>query len=141
MIWLVCGGRSYGVPRDDPSMTPAQRMDDFLRATYERTRLFNVLDEQKDLHEYHIEPVALVIHGAAPGADSLAKEWADLRGIAENGYPADWTRFGRKAGPIRNQRMLDQGKPDIVIAFPGGRGTADMVRRARTAGIPALEVT
>lgn len=43
------------------------------------------------------------------------------------------------AGPIRNQQMLDDGKPDLVVAFPGGKGTADMVRRARVAGIPTIE--
>jgi ABC-type sugar transport system substrate-binding protein len=37
--------------------------------------------------------------------------------------------------------MLDEGKPDIVVAFPGGTGTADMVRRARKAGVVVIEVT
>jgi hypothetical protein len=55
-------------------------------------------------------------------------------------YMADWDGLGRKAGPIRNQRMLDEGKPDLVIAFPGGRGTADMVRRAREAGVEVVEL-
>jgi hypothetical protein len=48
---------------------------------------------------------------------------------------ADWNTHGRAAGPIRNQRMLDEVKPELVVAFPGGRGTADMVRRAREAGV------
>ena len=55
-------------------------------------------------------------------------------------YMADWDGLGRKAGPIRNQRMLDDGKPDLGIAFPGGRGTADMVRRAREAGVETIQV-
>lgn len=55
-------------------------------------------------------------------------------------YPADWKRDGRGAGPIRNQRMIDEGKPHIVIAFPGGKGTADMVMRAEMAGIPVVKV-
>src|SRR5690606_30354012 len=54
-------------------------------------------------------------------------------------YPADWRRHGRAAGPIRNQEMADAGA-DLCIAFPGGRGTADMVRRARAAGIPVRSV-
>lgn len=53
---------------------------------------------------------------------------------------ADWDGLGRKAGPIRNQRMLDEGKPDLVVAFPGDKGTADMVRRARTASLEVLEI-
>ena len=48
--------------------------------------------------------------------------------------PADWTKHGKAAGPIRNQKMLDEC-PDLVVAFPGGKGTADMVRRAMKAGI------
>lgn len=76
----------------------------------------------------------VIISGGAPGADKWAAVWGDH--YAENEiYPADWRRFGNRAGPIRNQRMLDDGKPDLVIAFPGGRGTADMVRRAKAAGI------
>ena len=47
-------------------------------------------------------------------------------------------RNGRKAGPIRNQQMLDEGRPSLVVAFPGGRGMADMVRRARNAGVEAI---
>ena len=44
-------------------------------------------------------------------------------------------RIGKKAGPLRNQRMLDEGKPDLVVAFPGGGGTKDTVRRAVQAGV------
>jgi hypothetical protein len=50
-------------------------------------------------------------------------------------YKAEWDKHGRAAGPIRNQQMLDDGKPDLVLAFAGGRGTDDMCRRAREAGI------
>ena len=71
-----------------------------------------------------------IIHGGAPGADMLAAEVAQELGIPARAYPADWRKHGRAAGPIRNQLMLDDGKPDIVVAFPGGKGTADMIRRA-----------
>lgn len=47
---------------------------------------------------------------------------------------------GRAAGPIRHQRMLDEGMPDLVLALPGGRGTADMVRHATLAGVEVIEV-
>jgi hypothetical protein len=79
--------------------------------------------------------VDAIIHGGARGADSMAGEFANETGIEEIVFPADWKMYGRRAGPIRNQQMLDEGKPDLVVAFPGGRGTADMVGRARTAGI------
>lgn len=81
-----------------------------------------------------------IIHGGATGADYLAAQYVTARGIACEVYPADWTQYGRSAGPIRNQRMLDLGRPNLVLAFPGGRGTADMVRRAFGAGIPVITV-
>ena len=67
----------------------------------------------------------------ARGADRFAQEWANANGVAWIVYDANWTKHGRAAGPIRNQQMLDEGRPTLVVAFPGGRGTADMVRRAR----------
>jgi len=54
--------------------------------------------------------------------------------------PAEWDKFGRRAGPLRNEQMLREGKPDVVVAFPGGRGTAHMVRIAKEAGIDVLEI-
>lgn len=77
----------------------------------------------------------MIIHGGARGADRLAANWAFNNRMEAEAYPADWNRHGRKAGPLRNQQMLDDGRPEYVAAFPGGRGTADMVRRAKSAGI------
>jgi hypothetical protein len=81
-----------------------------------------------------------IIAGGARGADTLAIEWARLRGCEYKEYPANWKKDGKIAGPVRNQRMLDDGKPDLVVAFPGGRGTADMVRRARNDGFEVREI-
>ena len=53
-------------------------------------------------------------------------------------YPADWKKYGKSAGPLRNQRMIDEGKPDLVVAFPGGVGTADMISRAKAYNISVL---
>lgn len=82
----------------------------------------------------------VVIHGAARGADTEAAWLARGRGLAVEAFPADWRKHGRAAGPLRNQRMLDEGKPDLVIAFSGGKGTADMVRRAEAAGVKVVRV-
>jgi hypothetical protein len=109
MRLLVCGGRDY----DD------------------RARVFAALDWA---HAHR--PVSLVIHGAAHGADTLAGEWAKERGIPAEEYRADWKKLGPVAGPVRNDRMLREGKPDGVMAFPGGVGTMDMVRRAESSGVP-----
>jgi hypothetical protein len=111
---LVCGGRDY---RD-------------------QTRAWAVLDDLLD----RVKPSLTVICGAANGADALAADWAIARSVALSWFPADWKRHGKAAGPIRNQKMLDEGKPDLCIAFPGGRGTADMVRRAREAGVEVREI-
>ena len=84
--------------------------------------------------------VEVVIEGEAPGADTLVRQAADQLGIPVLPFPADWDRYGRGAGPRRNQQMLDEMKPDLVLAFSedlnSSRGTADMVARARRAGLP-----
>jgi len=54
-------------------------------------------------------------------------------------FPPEWKRYGPKAGPIRNKQMLDEGRPDLVVAFPGGNGTNDMVKKAKAAGIEVIE--
>jgi hypothetical protein len=82
----------------------------------------------------------LVIHGGATGADALADEWARWWDIPRAVHHADWHGLGKAAGPTRNQLMLDQEKPELVVAFPGGRGTTDMVRRAEKAGVRVMRV-
>lgn len=119
---LVCGGRSYGARG--------------LNGWQQERHLKKTLDE---LHAR--EPIGLVVHGGADGADSLAGEWAAERGVELVIYPANWAGHGAGAGPRRNRRMLAHAKPDLVIAFPGGKGTADMVRVARDAGVRVMEVT
>lgn len=85
--------------------------------------------------------IAKLVTGGASGADLLSERWATRRKVPNVMYGADWKRHGRKAGPMRNQEMLDAEKPDLVVAFPGGKGTADMVRRARAADVPVIEVS
>lgn len=81
-----------------------------------------------------------IIQGGASGADFLGKVWAKFKGISQIEFKADWKLFGKQAGHIRNQLMLEEGKPDLVIAFPGGTGTADMVKRAKKAGVEVIEI-
>lgn len=108
---LVCGGRKFAEP----------------------DRVWQVLNE------LHANPhISEIIHGGATGADAHAAEWAYLRGVKQTPFPVtpeEWRRIGKKAGPLRNQAMVDT-RPDLVVAFPGGRGTTDCVRRAVHAGIP-----
>jgi hypothetical protein len=83
--------------------------------------------------------IAVIIEGGATGADRMAREFGKWAGIPVETFAADWKTHGRAAGPIRNQRMLTEAKPDIVMAFDGGKGTADMVRRAKGAGVEVFE--
>ena len=80
-----------------------------------------------------------VIHGAAQGADRLAGRWAQERGVTCRPYPADWNRYRKSAGFRRNEAMLDKEHPDLVVAFPGGNGTAHMIRTARQRGYPVFQ--
>jgi len=77
---------------------------------------------------------AVIIHGGATGADSLAADWAHTRGVHTAVVDALWWKFDRSAGPIRNN-IIAKLKPDILIAFPGGPGTGNMIRQAHEQGI------
>lgn len=81
----------------------------------------------------------LLIHGDAKGADSLAGEWARVAGIQEVICPANWEIHGRSAGYRRNKMMLSL-KPDLVLAFPGGPGTANMIKLAEEAGVEVRQI-
>jgi hypothetical protein len=109
---LVCGGRKYRG----------------------KQHVFSVLDE---LHENRT--IGLLVHGNAPGADELAEKWAKSRQVMYLGVPAPWKQLGNAAGPIRNSYMLDKSKPDVVIAFPGGRGTADMFGKAERQNVTMMD--
>lgn len=107
MKLIVCGGRDYT----------------------DRDAVFHALDEVNAKRR-----VTIVIHGCQRGADRLAGQWARERGILCAEVEALWKVHGNAAGPRRNRAMLTLG-PDGVVAFPGGTGTADMVRAALEAGV------
>lgn len=81
-----------------------------------------------------------VIFGDAQGADALALAWCKKRKVPYQCFEADWTEQGPSAGPARNQRMIDMGKPDLVLAFPGHQGTHDCIRRAEFAKIEVRRI-
>ena len=82
---------------------------------------------------------SVIIEGGCRGPDTMAFQYGRDNCIPVETHCANWKQFGRRAGPIRNQEMIDKGKPDLVVACPGGRGTADMVSRAKAAGIRVIE--
>jgi hypothetical protein len=85
-------------------------------------------------------PIEVVIEGEARGADRCAKGWAYTRKIRLLPFPADWVGGGSGAGPRRNLKMLCEGRPDVVVAFPGGRGTRDMVQKAKFCGYAVIDL-
>lgn len=130
---LVCGGRTFGIVIPD---TPLEEIEaERERADRERKVLDVALSPYLRDSGTHV-----IIHGAAPGADSVAARWAERHDVPALAFPAKWKKHGKAAGPLRNAQMLAEGRPDIVIAFPGGKGTADMKSRARAAGVQVVEV-
>ncbi len=121
---LVCGGRDFALPEKS------------IEASNQRSFIWNYLTQVN----LGVEPIEVLIHGGAVGVDRCAGQWAHNQRITVREFIAQWDKYDKSAGPIRNQQMLDEGKPDLVIAFPGGRGTADMVRRAKKAGVKVDEV-
>ena len=89
--------------------------------------------------QYDPEDVT-IISGHARGADKLGERFANANQCKLLIFPADWDKYKKAAGPIRNQQMIDEGKPDLVVAFQGGRGTQDMIKRAKKHGIEVVEV-
>lgn len=121
---IVCGGRGA---RDQDVVWAA------LDKIHAETPITLVIEGGQRSYEHGVEngpPIG--------GVDYFAFTWARARGIQRARFDADWQTHRRAAGPIRNRRMLKEGKPDAVVAFPGGAGTADMVRQARNAGVKVL---
>ncbi len=123
---IVCGGRNFG-----NYGTSRRGSVEWKKADAERTFIFDTLDK--------LNPHC-IIEGAAPGADTVAGEWAIANNRELLEFPADWKRLGPSAGPKRNQQMLDEEKPHLVVSFPGGKGTADMIKRAKKGGFDVLEI-
>jgi len=110
---LICGGRDLNV----------SSVRDYLIKNY----------SDKDITE--------VIEGEATGADLGARYFAICKMIPFKPFPANWAKYGKKAGPIRNKQMLDEGNPDYVIAFPGGKGTTNMIEQALLRGLRVERIT
>ena len=108
---LVCGGRDYS----------------------DREKLTAVLKE-------YICDDLTIIQGGARGADELALKWAEAFGVARITFPAHWEKYGKRARYIRNVEMLNEGDPDLVIAFPGGKGTQMMITLAEAANVKVRKV-
>lgn len=130
---IVCGGRDFGVVLLDlpEQATIEQRHQARLKAFAEAYALACFLDS--------LQPREIA-HGGAQGADTVADVWARSHGVPVHVYEADWRRFGKSAGPRRNRDMFGRFNPDVLVACPGNRGTADMVWVVEQALRPVLRV-
>lgn len=115
MIVLVCGGRT-----EDPAI---------------RTLVRRVLDERRAAGK-----LTAIVTGLASGVDTYAATWAKQNGVDLVQGVAHWAFHGTSAGPIRNASMLRICRVDLVLAFPGGNGTANMVEQAMKAGVTVENV-
>jgi len=113
---LVCGGRDF----DHEAI------------------VWDILSSWKDYYIKWDAPWTTIISGGARGADTHAESWAYDNELSRDIYYAEWGKYGKSAGYKRNAQMLEEGEPDLVIAFPGGRGTAGMVKLAEDAGVEVI---
>jgi hypothetical protein len=136
-------------PRPDPEMGPDIRIST-MRVLVCGGRYFqDVPLLWRHLDQLHAKsPITCVIEGGSDavageyyGADYWARMWAQARGVNSVTCWADWDQFGRWAGPKRNKEMLERYGPDLVLAFEGGKGTADMVKQAQAAGVAVRSVS
>ncbi len=104
-----------------------------------RNNRLSLVDFNRLTHWKAIYHITELVSGGCRGIDQDGESWAKHVGIPVKLFPADWS-LGNGAGPIRNQAMADYCAPgDFCAVFPGGRGTADMRRRAETRGLIILE--
>ena len=102
------------------------------------------LCEYNEIHELlgEFPSTSVVIHGGCRGADKMAGFVAELLGMKVKVFPADWKRYGKAAGPIRNKKMLDEGCPDVVLAFhediSRSKGTKNMIEQACERGVDVI---
>lgn len=84
--------------------------------------------------------VVKIIQGGCGGADTIALAYQEQCKLDGETFKADWKKFGKAAGPFRNQKMIDMGRPNIILAFhkniKSSKGTLDMLRRGQENDIP-----
>lgn len=80
--------------------------------------------------------ITTVVSGCAVGVDTLGERYADEHGIPCERHPADWKKYGRAAGHIRNHEMALCADALIAILMGESRGTRNMIQQAREAGLP-----
>ncbi len=133
---LVCGGREFGKVNNQNADGGALSLEELEVKRAERRYVNDELTRISNERG----PITQIIEGGASGADTCAFWFAKMHGIKSRTFNAKWDEHGRKAGHLRNQQMLDEGKPDLVVAFPGGLGTYSMIQKAKKAGVEVVEL-
>jgi len=142
---LVCGGRDYGVIPENVKPT-APIYGWWKRRVYrERAALYDCLyrispKTEECPHGNWMPHNVTIIHGGAKGADQIGEDWAISNWQSILVFPADWSTHGKKAGVLRNTEMLREGKPDVVVAAKGGKGTGHMISIAKKAKVRVIRV-
>ncbi|QIG65720.1 DprA-like DNA processing protein [Ochrobactrum phage vB_OspM_OC] len=104
---LICGGRDYA----------------------DAAKVYDILD-----YIHKKVGIDVLISGAARGADMIGINWAEERGVRCLKFPANWKKYNKAAGFIRNKQMAEC-EPDICVAFSGGSGTNNMIKLCEQYGI------
>lgn len=136
---LVCGGRDFGnVPRNKDHPNYQERLNEYIHIQRSLDRLSVERSEMYDPNDNWLPSDFHIIAGGATGADTAAIDWCVNNWVNFTEYHADWKVYGKRAGYLRNVRMLEEGRPDLVVFFSGGRGTQMMVDLARSAGVEVV---
>lgn len=137
---LVCGGRDF-------SKIPSRDSRFYQDKVKEYQFVMNVLhgvvcncSKNWNPDDNWLPTDITIISGAAKGVDTTAIDYSVVNYTQLLTFPADWETHGKRAGYLRNKRMLEEGKPDLVVAFPGGKGTAMMVDIAEKAGVTVFRI-
>lgn len=139
---LVCGGRDYGNYSHDlePEEFKQQKLKEYKHIQEYLNRFAIDNSEYYTPDDNWLPSDILIISGGAKGVDRAAVDWAVVHWCQFKEFYPDWKTYGKAAGHIRNKQMLDEGQPDLVIAFPGGRGTENMVQQATEKGVKVIRV-
>lgn len=130
MRYLIFGSRTFGVVQD------YQDDQDIILAQNQKILLKRTMDSI-------VKEVSFGIVGGAKGADTLGELWLVANRVPFQVFMAEWDKYGRTAGPRRNRRMIDEGKPDIAVGFIDYRhraevspGSSNMMQQCRNNNIP-----
>jgi hypothetical protein len=144
---LVCGGRDFShVVRTKPTIAEElpeiqQKIEEYQFIQEALNQIVNQESANCDINDNWLPTDITIISGGAKGVDRAAEDFANVQFCALQIFEADWKTHGKRAGYLRNVQMLKEGKPDLVVAFPGGKGTAMMIDLAIKAKVKVIQIT